>query len=96
MGTAVSPLPSVPSCHGTWLPLSLLLSGRKVIKLTLQQERYDNYHVLYLSMPGFIFLRKFKECQRMNFCVDLWKTGPMLWAFHKTCTTISLSRRLAI
>lgn len=82
----------MPSCHVTWLRLSLLLSGSTVIKIMLQQENSDNYHVLYLSMSGFIFLRNFKEFQRMNICVDLWKT--MFWAFRKTCTTIQLVKKV--
>jgi hypothetical protein len=53
MGRAVSLLSSV-------LTLSLLLSGREVIKIMLQQESYDHYRVIYLSMSGFILLRNFQ------------------------------------
>ena len=30
----------------------------------------------------------------MNFCVELWKTGPMLWAFLETCTTNQLVEKV--
>jgi len=59
MGRDVSLLPSVTSFHGTGLPLSLLLSGLKVIKIILHQESYDNCHVIELSMSSFILLRSF-------------------------------------
>jgi len=52
------------------------------------------YHILYLSMSDFILLRNFQEFQRMNFGVDLWKTGPMLWAFLETCTSIQLVKKV--
>jgi hypothetical protein len=95
MGRAVSLLPSVPPYLVTRLPFfSLLRSGRKVIKIMLQQESYDNCHVTYLSMSGCILLRNFQYFKRMNFCVDLWKTAPMLWAFLETCTTIQPVKRV--
>jgi hypothetical protein len=60
MGRAVPLLSSVPSCHVTGLPLPLLLSGRKVIKIMVQHESYDNYRVINLSMSGFILLGNFQ------------------------------------
>jgi hypothetical protein len=60
----------------------------------LHQESCDNSHVIELSMSGFILLRSFQEFQRMNFCVDLWKTCPMMWAFFETCATIQLVKEV--